>query len=69
MYRDALDFLEEERAAWTPYEALAELSDVELDRPTDPAGPGHGWCGRDLRQDRGAPHLRRSLLRLRRVGW
>jgi hypothetical protein len=48
MYRDALDFLEEERAAWAPYEALAELSDIELDRPTDPAGPGHGWCGRDL---------------------
>ena len=48
MYRDALDFLEEERAAWAPYEALAELDDVELDRPTDPSGPGHGWSGRDL---------------------
>ncbi|MGZ3587901.1 MAG: DinB family protein [Candidatus Limnocylindrales bacterium] len=48
MYRDALDFLEEERAAWTAYEALDGLSDEELVRPSDPTGPAHGWSGRDL---------------------
>lgn len=48
MYRDALDFLEEERDAWAPYEALAALSDAELEASTDPAGPAHGWSGRDL---------------------
>lgn len=48
MYRDALDFLEEERDAWAPFEALAGLSDDQLEAPTDPAGPGHGWSGRDL---------------------
>jgi len=48
VYRDALDFLEEERDAWAPYEALAALSDAQLAAPTDPDGPGHGWSGRDL---------------------
>ncbi|HXR26922.1 MAG TPA: maleylpyruvate isomerase N-terminal domain-containing protein [Candidatus Baltobacteraceae bacterium] len=48
MYRDALDFLEEERDAWAPYEALAGLSDAQLEAPTDPTGPGHGWSARDL---------------------
>ncbi|MFI5262277.1 MAG: maleylpyruvate isomerase N-terminal domain-containing protein [Candidatus Limnocylindrales bacterium] len=48
MYRDALDFLEEERAAWAPYEVLATLSDAQLEAATDPAGPCHGWSGRDL---------------------
>ena len=45
MYLDALEFLEEERDAWAPYEALAELSDEQLAM----ASPGaHGWSGRDL---------------------
>ncbi len=48
MYRDALDFLEEERDAWAPFEALAALSDAQLEATTDPAGPCHGWAGRDL---------------------
>lgn len=48
MYRDALDFLEEERDAWAPYEALAELTDAQAELPTDPAGPAHGWSARDL---------------------
>lgn len=48
MYRDALDFLEEERDAWAPFEALNGLTDAELGAPTDPAGPAHGWTGRDL---------------------
>ncbi|HEY7940972.1 MAG TPA: maleylpyruvate isomerase N-terminal domain-containing protein [Candidatus Limnocylindrales bacterium] len=48
MYRDALDFLEEERDAWAPFEALAALSDEQLEAPTDPTGPCHGWSGRDL---------------------
>ncbi len=48
MYVDALEFLEEEREAWAPYEALAALDDEALERPTDPAGPGHGWSGRML---------------------
>lgn len=45
MYLDALEFLEEERDAWTPYEALAALDDATLARPVDGA---HGWSGRDL---------------------
>jgi hypothetical protein len=48
MYFNALEFLEEERDAWRPFEALERLSDAELERPTDPDGPGHGWSGRDL---------------------
>ena len=48
MYRDALDFLEEDRDAWAPFEALADLSDAQLEAPTDPAGPCHGWSARDL---------------------
>lgn len=43
MYLDALSFLEDERDAWRPYEALAELDDVQLTRPI-----AHGWSGRDL---------------------
>jgi len=31
MYTDALSFLEDERDAWRPYEALSQLSDAELD--------------------------------------
>jgi len=45
MYLDAMEFLEEERDAWRPYEALLELTDEQLDRPLEAA---HGWSGRDL---------------------
>jgi hypothetical protein len=45
MYTDALSFLEDERDAWAPYEALSLLSDEELERPIEAA---HGWSGRDL---------------------
>ncbi len=45
MYLNALEFLEEEREAWRPYEALDGLSDEQLDRPIDDA---HDWSGRDL---------------------
>lgn len=45
MYLDAMEFLEEERDAWAPYEALAALSDDQLTRPVAEA---HGWSGRDL---------------------
>lgn len=45
MYLNALEFLEEEREAWRPYEALLELSDEQLSVPLEAA---HGWSGRDL---------------------
>lgn len=45
MYLNALEFLEEEREAWRPFEALDALTDEQLDRPIDDA---HGWTGRDL---------------------
>lgn len=45
MYRDALEFLEEERDAWAPFEALAELTDEQLSVPVAGA---HGWSGRQL---------------------
>ena len=45
MYLDALEFLEEERDAWAPYEALATLTDDQLEVPVEAA---HGWSGRDL---------------------
>lgn len=45
MYRDALEFLEEEREAWRPYEALDALGDEQLEQPVEAA---HGWSGRDL---------------------
>ena len=45
MYEDGLSFLDEERDAWRPFEALLELTDEELERPLDGA---HGWRGRDL---------------------
>ena len=48
MYVDALSFLEDEREAWMPFEALATLSDDELQRPQPDEGPLHGWSGRDL---------------------
>jgi hypothetical protein len=45
MYLDALSFLEDERDAFRPYEALDALTDEQLDTPVDAAG---GWSGRDL---------------------
>lgn len=45
MYLDALEFLEEEREAWAPFEALGGLSDVQLTVPVEGA---HGWSGRQL---------------------
>lgn len=45
MYLDALEFLEEEREAWAPYEPLAELPDDVAGRPI---GSAHGWSARDL---------------------
>ena len=45
MYLDALSFLEDERDALRPYEALLELTDEQLDTPVATAG---GWSGRDL---------------------
>jgi hypothetical protein len=45
MYLDAMEFLEEERDAWAPYEALAALSDEQLSIAREGA---HGWSGRDL---------------------
>jgi hypothetical protein len=45
MYLDGMSFLEEEREAWRPFEALLELTDADLERPVAGA---HGWSGRDL---------------------
>ncbi len=45
MYLDAMEFLEEERDAWAPFEALAALDDEQLAKAHDAA---HGWSGRDL---------------------
>ena len=45
MYLDALEFLEEERDAWRPFEALADLTDDQLSVPVAGA---HGWSGRQL---------------------
>lgn len=45
MYLNALEFLEEERDAWRPFEALDSLTDEQLDVPIDAA---HEWSGRDL---------------------
>ena len=45
MYTDSLDFLDEERDAWRPYEALADLTDDQLSVPVPDA---HGWSGREL---------------------
>jgi hypothetical protein len=45
MYADGLSFLDEERDAFRPFEALLELSDEELERPVEGT---HGWNGRDL---------------------
>jgi hypothetical protein len=45
MYLDAMEFLEEERDAWAPYEALLALDDAALEMNVEAA---HGWSGRDL---------------------
>lgn len=45
MYLDALSFLEDERDAFRPYEALDALTDEQLDVQVEAAG---GWSGRDL---------------------
>jgi hypothetical protein len=45
MYLDAMSFLDDERDAWRPFEALLELTDEELERPVEAA---HGWSGRQL---------------------
>jgi len=45
MYLSAMEFLEEEREAWRPFEALGGISDDRLDVPVEAA---HGWSARDL---------------------
>lgn len=45
MYLDSLEFLEEERDAWAPFEALDALSDEQLSVSVPGA---HGWSGRAL---------------------
>jgi hypothetical protein len=45
MYLNALEFLDEEREAWRPFEDLDRLSDEQLAQPVADA---HGWSGRDL---------------------
>lgn len=45
MYLDALEFLEDERDAWAPYEVLADLTDEQL---TTRVAGAHDWTGRDL---------------------
>jgi hypothetical protein len=45
MYLDALSFLEDERDAWRSFEALADLTDAQLQKRIEGA---HGWSGRDL---------------------
>jgi hypothetical protein len=45
VFENALEFLEIEREAWRPFEALDSLTDEELDLRPEGA---HGWSGRDL---------------------
>jgi hypothetical protein len=45
MYLGALEFLDDERDAWRPFEALADLEDAAL---TTPVVAAHGWSGRQL---------------------
>jgi hypothetical protein len=45
MYLDSLEFLDEEREAFRPFEALADLTDEQLSVPVAGA---HGWSGRQL---------------------
>ena len=45
MYFDALSFLEDERDAWRPFEALLDVPDERFDMPVEAA---HGWSAREL---------------------
>jgi hypothetical protein len=45
MYLDALSFLDDEREAWRPFEALLDLTDEQLEGHVEAA---HGWSGRQL---------------------
>jgi hypothetical protein len=45
MHPDVTEFLDEERHAWRPFEALADLTDEQLTVPVEAA---HGWTGRQL---------------------
>jgi len=45
MYLDALSFLEDERDAFRPFEALDELTDDQLELPVESL---HEWSGRNL---------------------
>jgi hypothetical protein len=45
MYADGLSFLDEERDAFRPFEALLELTDEQLEESLEGS---HGWTGRDL---------------------
>jgi hypothetical protein len=45
MYLDAMSFLDDERDAWRPFEALLDLGDEDLEHPVAAA---HGWSGRQL---------------------
>jgi hypothetical protein len=45
VYLDALEFLDEEREAWAPFEALGDLTDEQLGEAVEAA---HGWSGRQL---------------------
>lgn len=45
MYLSAMEFLEEEREAWRPFEGLGDIADDRLDVPVAAA---HGWSARDL---------------------
>lgn len=45
MYFDALSFLEDEREAWRPFEALLDVTPQRFDEPVAAA---HDWSARDL---------------------
>jgi hypothetical protein len=45
MYFDALSFLEDEREAWRPFEALLDVPSTRFD---DHVAAAHGWSARDL---------------------
>jgi hypothetical protein len=45
MYFDALSFLEDERDAWRPFEALLVIPDDRFDLPVEAA---HAWSAREL---------------------
>ena len=59
MYLDAMEFLEEEREAWRPYEALLDLSDEQLERPVESA---HGQTALMFASYYGHTELARLLL-------